>query len=272
MASPHPVYESVLTKASEARLPALVRDMPHPVALAGGHAVRYAVEENWMDAFGIGYFGSRDIDTIYLVDPNWTTEELHASAAAKAPARIAALGYKPHGSFRYMLLLDESGNPIDEEPPMAIDDVTIHRLYIDPMVTHIHSELRQLWGFTPVDEPRLTEVFQSEEARSTWAVLGDNVYLPSTPHLVTTKLNSLPQRTKDDKAVKDLCDLYALAAYGGAAMTEIRTTTHRLLANTAQLVQSALGNEHLPEALDHLDITRRDFEAVIGPIALLPRE
>lgn len=194
-----------------------------------------------------------------------------ASAAADAPNRMEKLGYTPHGGFRYMLLLGEEGEVLDEEPAMAIDGVTVHRLYIDPMVTHIHPELEEIWHFTPIDEPLLSEVFEKEDARHPLPDLGPDAYLPATPYLVATKLKSFPDRTKDDKAVKDLCDLYALVAYGGASLADIQAVIHRLLDDVPDRIIKAQASEHLQQALDHLGVSEADYNAVVGPLAVHPR-
>ena len=52
---PNPVYVDLLTQESEKRLAALVRDIPHPVTLAGGHAVRLRVQERWFERHQQGY-------------------------------------------------------------------------------------------------------------------------------------------------------------------------------------------------------------------------
>lgn len=266
---PRPVYEDVLTRASNERLRSLVAGIPHPVAIAGGHGVLHNVRPKWMKAFGQDYFGSRDIDVIYLVDPSWTPRQLRASAAAQAPRRIEELGYKPI-SFRYQQILDQHGRILDKEPNLAIEDVSVFHLYIDPMVTHHHKELPALWHFTPIDEPLLAPVFTDHLARWTTPEFGDHVFVPTPPYLVATKLKSLKSRTKDDKVVKDLCDLYALTAYGGADQQEIRGVLHRLLPGAAALVQGAITNKHLPKALDHLGLDRNAYQAIVGPLAARP--
>ena len=268
MVQPKPVYDDTLTRASATRLSELVRDLPHPVALAGGHAVRYAAKEKWKEATGQEYFGSRDIDVIYFVDPRWSLQELEASAAAQAPKRIAELGYEPI-AFHFQQLLDAQGNIIQQEPNGAIEGVSLFRLFIDPMVTEKHDALAAIWKTTFIlDEPLLKEVFQQRSARHELPDLGKNVYLPATPYLVATKLNSAITRTQDDKIVKDLCDLFALVNYGGVSSVEIRKTIHRILDDVPGKVRFVTTNPHLPKALEHLDVSRNDFTATIGPLAV----
>ncbi len=268
---PTPVYRDILTEESRDRLVQLVQDLPHPVALAGGHAVRYIVQANWMDRFGEGYFGSRDIDVCYYVDPEWTTDEFRNSAAGRAPQRISEIGYKPMGLFRFGLWVDADGNVLDEEPESpSMLGVDYDILCIDPMVTHVHQDAKEVLGYNPIDEPLLAHTFTDETLRTTVDEFGPDVYVPTAPLLSTTKLNSLPDRDKLDKAVKDLCDIYVLAAHGGASNRAIRTTVHQLLPTAPELVRGALNHESLPTALDHLDLVEADFNAVVGPLELPP--
>lgn len=268
---PTPVYRDVLTEESQARLARLVQDLPHPVALAGGHAVRYIVREGWKDRFGQSYFGSRDIDVCYYVDPEWSEEEFRSSAAGQAPERIQEIGYQPMGVFRFGLWVDADGNVLDEEPgPPKMRGVDYDLLNLDPMVTHIHPAADEVLGYKPIDEPLLAHAFTEEHLRTTVEELGEDVYVPTAPLLAATKLKSLPDRNKRDKAVKDLCDLSVLADFGDASSPEIRRTIHDLLPDASASVNTALDHESLETALDHLDLAGADFRAVVGPLAAPP--
>lgn len=170
---PTPVYRDVLTEESGARLARLVQDLPHPVALAGGHAVRYIVRKGWKDRFGQSYFGSRDIDVCYYVDPEWSEEEFRSSAAGQAPERIREIGYQPMGVFRFGLWVDTGGNVLDEEPgPPKMRGVDYDLLNLDPMVTHIHPAADEVLGYKPIDEPLLAHAFTEEHLRTTVEELG----------------------------------------------------------------------------------------------------
>lgn len=268
---PTPLYNDVLTQESAKRLEGLLKDLPHPVALVGGHAVRLAVQHAWKGHFGEDYFGSRDIDVCYWVDPQWTVDEFQSSAIGQAPHRIKEIGYIPMGTFHFGLYLSNDGHVLQKDPPLpAILGIDFHLLRLDPMVTHIHPHSKEVLGFHPIDEPLFAHVFNDESLRRQVPELDDNVYLPTTPVLVASKLKSLPGRNKEDKAIKDLCDLYALVSYGGASMDSIRQGVHRMLDSAPRLVDGAMKNAALPRALTHLDLEPADFRAVVGPVALPP--
>lgn len=268
---PEPVYDDLLTRESERRLTQLVRDVPHPVAVAGGHAVRYVVEDAWRARTGEAYFGSRDIDIVYQVDPDWSRAEFEESAAGRAPARIRELGFQPIASFRFGLHLNPDGNVLEGEPGHS-DQLgrDYHILYLDPMVTHVHPDAKAVLGFHPIDDDLLGHAFADPDLRTTREDLGEDVFVPTAPLLTATKLKSLPNRDKGDKEVKDLCDLYVLNDFGSATTDEVRSVIHRLLPDCPALVRTALNHERLSDAVDHLGLDRNEFEAVIGPLELAP--
>lgn len=267
---PNPVYADFLTRESARRLEGLLHDIPHPVAVVGGHAVRLRVLEGWKREFGGEYFGSRDIDVIYHVDPAWSIEEFRASAAGQAPKRIRDIGFRPMANNRFGIIIDANGKELESEPgPPKFARIDYDTLYLDPLVTHIHPASKDVLGYAPTDEPLADLAFTDPAHRTLVPGLGSNVYVPSASVLVATKLHSLPERTKDDKAVKDLCDLYALVQYGGARERDIRATVHRLLPGTARkLVDAAMRSEHLPQAADHIEVDQAGLRAVLAPLAL----
>jgi hypothetical protein len=265
---PRPVYSDLETLVSAQRLQGLLRNLPHPVALAGGHAVRWTVGQAWRQRFGEDYFGSRDIDLAYLVESRWTEDEFRASAAGQAPGRIKALGYEPYGMYRFRLLVDAAGREIEDEPrPPAIAGIDYAQLFLDPLMTADHPKSRQVLGWQPLVEPLLAPVFRESKLRRELTELGRNVFLPSPGLLIATKLGHIEDRA-GDKALKDLCDIYALAAYGGADRMTMTQEIHSLLPDAPRRVQLAIGHELLTEACVHLDINEPDYRAVVGPLAI----
>ncbi len=261
------MYDDVLTRESEAQLAVLVRKLPHPLAIAGGHAVKYLVEKDWRKRFGESYFGSRDIDIGYLVDSAWGVAELRKSAAGRAPQVAKRLHFEPSGIFRFRRILDENGNPIPEEPrPPKLPGVDYFILYLDLMVTHSHASAKAVLGFTPIDETLLAPAFRDQTMRRRERRFGPGVYIPRTPLMVAMKLSSAPSRTNDDKAIKDLCDLYALVSFGGTPLREINRVLAEVLPEAGRRVDLALGHPRIGEAVDHLGVQELDYRAAIGPL------
>jgi hypothetical protein len=265
---PIPVYDDVLTRASQSHLGSLVKGLPQPVAICGGHAVRLVVEKEWKREFGERYFGSRDIDIVYFVDINWTRKQLAESPAGLAPNKIRDLGYQASGAFRFERVLDADGNEIQGRPSAGLEGVDFHVLYIDPLVTRLHPKIRDIMGFVPADEPLIEPVFTDARMRLPHAGLPRNVLLPVPGLLIATKLWHLPERTKDDKAIKDLSDLFALVQYSPSSLGEIRSVVGGCLQNVPELVQKATTHELLDRAVRHLGVSKADFRAAVGPLAI----
>lgn len=268
---PDPVYTDVLTQESARSLGGLLHDLPSPVALAGGHAVRLRVADAWRQRFRADYFGSRDIDVCYEVRAAWSEAEFRQSAAALAARRLRELGFEASGAFRFVRYVDDDGRPLAREPASPKQLGTdYHGLFVDPMVSATHPLSKKVLGFTPIDDPVLQTVFDEPRLRNELIQFGPKVYLPATSVLVATKLKSLPNRTRDDKRIKDLCDLFALLRFGGEPLPGIRRVVHTILPTAPGLVDAALRHAEVETSARHLTISAADFRAVVGPLQLAP--
>lgn len=267
---PAPPYSDVLTRESERRLKAIVGQLPTPVAIIGGHGVRLRTSPAWKRQFNEEYFGSRDIDLLYRVEKEWTEREFRESAAAACGQRIRDAGFKPAGVFRFELYLDNDGKELAEAPqPPKQAGLDFQILSLDPMVGYPHPLRKKVMGFEAAEETILAEVF-TDKGQGTRLKGWRNVILPTAPALIASKLYWLPQRTKDDKRRKDLCDIYALAQYGGSTAKDIRTIVHHRLPDARKLVDTCVTHSELEAACNHLAIRPAEFRAVVGPLALRP--
>jgi hypothetical protein len=55
---------------------------------------------------------------------------------------------------------------------------------------------------------------------------GVELLVPSPVMLLATKLRSIPLRTKDDKLVKDACDIYSILWHSSEGYKKILTNIH----------------------------------------------
>jgi len=164
-------------------------------------------------------------------------------------------------------VLDDEGKEAQGRPFTGLEGIDFHVLYIDPLVTRLHPMIRDVMGFVPADEPLLEPVFTDADKRLPSGGLGHDVFLPVPGLLVATKLKHLSERTRDDKVVKDLCDLFALAQYSASSLEEIRLVVHGCLQGASDLVQIAMTHDLLDEAVTHIGTSKADFRAAIGPLA-----
>ena len=270
---PNPPYEDLLTRESSKRLAAILRDLPEPVALGGGHGVRYRVGAAWRNRFGQDYFGSQDIDVVYQVGADWTEAQIRASAIANLKPVLGDLGYRPAAMNRFQAILDRNGKRLDQEPrPPAMLNEDFYYLYVDPIMTSPNPRVRDLIGYPPIVEPVLGRAFTDPRERDVLTDLGPNVYLPSTPLLIAAKLRSLPLRGEGShKAIKDICDLFALTQFGGVPLDSVRERVHQVEPRTPELVNEAVRHPQLDDAVRHLDTDATAFRAVVGSLAVRKR-
>ncbi|HUV79857.1 MAG TPA: hypothetical protein VMW40_03390 [Candidatus Bathyarchaeia archaeon] len=93
----------------------------------------------------------------------------------------------------------------------------------------IHPDFEEVFGFTPIDEPLLSPVFHDEENRTELTEYNERLWLPTPEILLATKIKSAPTRTKDEKLIKDICDIYALSWHSGKEFDLIKKGTHSIL-------------------------------------------
>ncbi len=102
-------------------------------------------------------------------------------------------------------------------------------MYVDPIVNEIHPSFRETFGFTPVDESLLSPVFQDKSNRIELKEFNKLLWLPSPEILLATKIKSVPNRTRDEKLIKDICDIYALNWYSGKNFKKLKDEAGQFL-------------------------------------------
>ena len=55
------------------------------------------------------------------------------------------------------------------------------------------------------------------------------MWLPTPEILLATKLKSICNRTKDEKLIKDICDIYVLSWYSSRKFYELKQNVHGLI-------------------------------------------
>jgi len=88
----------------------------------------------------------------------------------------------------------------------------IFPMYIDLIVDSIPKDFKKKFGFNPIDEPLLKKVFNNKKY-NVINEFGKKLLLPNPKLLLAMKINSLPDRDKEHKKIKDICDIFALAWY-----------------------------------------------------------
>jgi hypothetical protein len=97
----------------------------------------------------------------------------------------------------------------------------IFQLYIAPIVDYIHPKTKALLGFVPIDDPLLSLVLQENQCK-TQNLFGTRVTLPKPHVLLAMKINSAPNKDKENKLIKDIADIYALLWHSDTKLSQLK--------------------------------------------------
>lgn len=134
-------------------------------------------------------------------------------------------------------------------------------LYVDPIVDRIPRLAKAAFGFIPIDEPILSEVFQKKAAIKI-EMIGKELLLPLPHVLLATKLRSVLNRDKEHKRVKDVADIYALTWYSGLKLASLKEQLRRIVPKEEtknileKLDMKDLQNAATATGVDKAEITR----------------
>lgn len=257
------LYDQIETDSSYQALKILSDRLPEPLILLGGWAVYLTVNSSFKDEFGSNYLGSRDVDIGFHLDPSWEIDILETSNLKQAVDILIGIGYKRHGSFRFCKIINnKSGKTLSEESAKHFQMYELFYLYVDLVVDYIHPDMRKICNIDFIDETILAKAWEQHFFVEI-DLFSNKILLPNPPILLAMKLNSLPNRTKDDKKVKDACDIYSLLWHSSLRYPEmvgfIKKKYPDLIKNTNDILK-----DNIPErASIHLGIDRSTFINVI---------
>jgi len=264
-------YQRIETETSQRQLKRIFAKVEGKPCLLGGWAVYYQVNKNFEKATGRNYIGSRDIDLGFHIDKEWNRELLEHSEFATTIKTIEDMGFKSV-SFRLIKDFDsENGRELTAEESAKLPIFQIFQLYIDPIVDLIHPEIRNLFGFIPIDEPLLSLVFK-EGMYSTNLLFGRKVKLPDPAALLAMKINSAPKRDKQNKLVKDIADIYALLWYSDARLPQLLEQLFSIVPKE-QVAKTTKGfqKESINSVATILGVNSEEITRVIREITQYPR-
>lgn len=204
------IYETVETTSTRNALDHLIMNLEEPIILIGGWAVYLLVDERYQKEHQTHYLGSRDVDIGFHIDPGKNTDELLKSNFARSIRIIKDLGYFESGTSRYLRIIHRAtGKVLTERDAASIPQYDLFYMYVDPIVDNATEHIKSIFKLSPIDEPLLGKALMENRMRKL-KYLGRDVLVPEVDMMVRMKLSSFPKRTKDDKKIKDACDLYAL--------------------------------------------------------------
>ena len=199
-------YKEFETRISYKYLKEVINNLEEPICILGGWAVFFHTNNRFEKAQGMPYLGSRDIDLGFQMKANLKETTL----AQTIRILKEKLKFKPL-SFRFM---KEIHTETEEELNKGeiVPTHFIFPMYVDLIVDSIPSNFKNIFGFNPIDEPLLKQVFENKEFTIV-TEFNRKLLLPIPKSLLGMKINSLPNRDKDHKRIKDICDIFALLWY-----------------------------------------------------------
>ncbi|MFH0978031.1 MAG: hypothetical protein V1837_01885 [Candidatus Woesearchaeota archaeon] len=200
------MYKEFETRISYKYLKEVINTLEEPICILGGWAVFFHVNNRFEKAQGRPYLGSRDIDLGFQMKTNLKETTL----AQTIRILKEELKFKPL-SFR---LMKEIHTETEEElkEGETVSTHFIFPMYVDLIVDSIPDNFKNIFGFNPIDEPLLKQVFENKESTMV-TEFNRKLLLPTPKLLLGMKVNSLPNRDKDHKRIKDICDMFALLWY-----------------------------------------------------------
>lgn len=260
------LYQDYEVEMSQTQLSSVLSTLGEPVCLLGGWAVYVTVNRNFAASQGRNFVGSRDIDLGFHVDPSWTDAELRSSLLGRTMKRIAEVGFEPI-SFRFVKYFHtETKKELSAEEARRTNQTFIFNMYIDPLVDRIHPDSKKLLGFVPIDEPLLSEVFGSKK-RLLVEGFGSKIIIPRPAVLLAMKLNSVSDRDKEHKRIKDIIDIYGLLWYSDEKLETVKKGLQSVVKQEeVSSIVSSFREEELAAVARNLGVEKSEVSAVMAEL------
>ncbi|MBI2598421.1 MAG: hypothetical protein HYW50_04450 [Candidatus Diapherotrites archaeon] len=240
------MYDEFETKTSLQYLQKVMPVVVEPICLIGGWGVYFNVNKQYRKRFGRDYLGSRDIDFGFFIDKNWSKEQLKKSSFARTlellekELKFELQGERLRKDFH---IIEEKELSVETAKHVPLS--FLFPLYIDLMVSNSHPDFKKVVGFEPFSEPMLEKVFKNPDYRTELKEFNKKLWLPKPEILLATKLNSVNQRSKSDKRLKDILDIIALTMFSEKPVKELKTGLFDLIPHpkAKQTIQGLKENE-----------------------------
>jgi hypothetical protein len=204
------MYEPKEIELSKNYLKEVIESIDEPIVVLGGWAVYFLVNDRYRETTGREYIGSRDIDLGYKMEE---TDPDKTAFARSYKILIDDLGFTPQSFRLFKQIHTESGEVLNGKSAKNIPMFQIIQIYVDLIVNKIPKGFLDKFGFTPIDEPLLDYIYKDDNYRKEIREFERNIFVPNPLILLATKLKSYPNRDKDHKRIKDVCDIVALLLF-----------------------------------------------------------
>ncbi|MFH0906277.1 MAG: nucleotidyl transferase AbiEii/AbiGii toxin family protein [archaeon] len=251
------MYDKKETDISYKYLKSIISKLKEPIVIIGGWATYLTVNKLYKKQFGINYLGSRDIDLGF-----------NAITSLKETIKILEKDNFKLVSFRYLKEINyETGEELTSKQSKDLPLYSIFPMYIDLLVSKIDSKGIKEIGFTPADEPLIKLIFENKDNRTELNEFGKKLWLPSPEIILATKINSVANRTKDHKKIKDYCDIISICLYSGKDLNDLITSSKKYFVKRNILkLKNKLDKKELQQVSNILKIDLDIIERIINSI------
>jgi hypothetical protein len=257
------IYDTMETGSALGALRDVAGRLPGPFVVLGGWGVYLTVTNSYSREHGVPYIGSRDIDLGFHIDLAADLDMLRASPFSRAIDVARSIGYVPYGSFRYCRMIRKgTGETLTEEEARRVPLYDLFYLFIDLMVDRVHPRHADAFGAKAIDEPILARVFD-EEIWKRGEVGGTTVLVPRPHMLLAMKLKAISGRQKDDKVLKDACDIYALIWHSTEGFGDVLEPVRREYPSECRAGLAAVTDEVASRAAGHLGVDIETYRDVV---------
>lgn len=255
------MYDPRITDLSKRHLKELSNGIDEDIYLLGGWAVHYVVNENFTKSRQRGYIGSRDIDIGFHFENQWDKTTIKSCSFVSCIAQLEELGFQWQGFRLYKDFDYETMKPLSKEESAKKLQYEITKMYVDPIVDTIHKDFPEICGYNPIDEPLLTIGFKNN-----WFTTHDefeNIKVTMPHLLLAMKMNSVLNRDKEDKRIKDICDIFALMWHSTTPFEDIKIRFRMIFDRKKAFETIAQFNDYDKTRVEEaLGIPRSEIEAV----------
>lgn len=182
--------------------------LDEPVCMIGGWAIYFTVNENYRAVAKEDYLFSRDIDLGFHFEND---SEIEGSTFMKAVKKLEKDGFEYVGGRMVKQLDWDTGKELSQVEAKKKPQFDVIPMYVDLMVDCIPKKFPE--NYLVFDEPLLSLVFEDNNNRAEIKEFGHKVWLPKPWLLLSTKIKALPNRQKDHKREKDICDIASLLLF-----------------------------------------------------------
>ena len=252
------MYKEFEIKTSYKYLKEVIKNLKEPICILGGWAVFFNTNKNFQKAQGRPYLGSRDIDLGFNIKKELESSTLHQTIKILKEK----LKFKPLSFRLFKEIHTETEEEIQEG--QIIPAHFRFPMYVDLIVDNIPDNFKKVFGFNPIDEPLLRFAFENKKYQKQIKEFDKKLIIPIPELLVAMKINSLPDRDKEHKKIKDICDMFALLWYSDIDIKQIKKEICKFIPE--KNIKNCLANitkEDLQKASPQISHSTEEIQRVI---------